>query len=1057
MVILSINYSLIMVKNNGKKVQPGDSLIMYPLKLKIMYPLKSKFNLFMRPFIAGLLLICLQNTAFGVEIVRLNLNYNNAPHTIDIELFDTVTPLTVNNFVNYVNSGKYDGSFFNRAVAGFIIQAGGFTFRPATPTSPLEPVANNSGLANVPLESSSPVKNEFALTSLTNVRGTLAMAKLPHNPDSASDEWFINLADNRVNLDNQNGGFTVFGRVIDDGMVTADKISNFPIQTFAGSILGSAFSALPVVNYTLYTSVLKKNLVMITSASSSIVRPILRFTPGFTPDGNNFPLAVAGNSSGKLQVFTFTNTGNEALIVDPIVNTLVSPSPFTLEADTCSNATLAPVSVNPAASCQLKIRFTAITAATVADSLALSYSGLSGNYHVTLELKAEGIPATAVLSLNRTSVGFLPTDQGGTDTQKLMLRNKGGGALTLNNIVSSNADFSFDTIGCAAGTVLTAGQSCELTLSFTPSSIANSFHPNGSNITGNLTIATSASNVTVPLSGAGVDPTISTPSPVNFNNVLSGQSAAQGVSIQNTGLTGLLIDTITFTGPDAALFSYRTDCPSGIMKAAASCTIGVTFKPNSNGVKNATLVVNSNDATHPQVNIALTGKGIIATTPVLNASGNSLIFGSHVVDGTTLNHSLILDNIGAGIITINSISIIGANASLFGFDSAGCRAGTTLNSCNLKVSFTPVSNGSFSANLFVQTTAGNLTIPLSGTGTASSIAAPKTIDVGVSQVNGLDAKQGFFIGNAGASKLSVSNISITGVDKNAFKLNNLCPATAPDAITLNPAKQCQIGITLSSLTLGNKTANIILTTNDPVNSSYTIHLTGVTDTDVDGVPASIERQAPNNGDGNNDGIADAIENNVASFVAGSNKRITLVSNIAKLSKTATILNGVKVLSKLPGAFPKDKFFDIGAYSFTIRLSVVGDGVDVGVYLPLDVKVDKFYRFGPTPNNPTPHLYDFTFNSKTGVGAKILGPVTVRSKFGKSIKVNFVLISYIDGKLGDDDLTANGAIVNSAGGFSTPHAASSSSSGAMSIYYLLFFGFTGLLLRLATRSSRVLTP
>ncbi len=999
-------------------------------------------------FLFALFALSQQNTAFAVQIVRLNLDYNNQPHTMDIELFDTVTPQTVNNFLNYVNSGKYNGSFFNRTVPGFIIQTGGFTFRPPTPTSPLRPISENTGLATVPLENSSPVTNEFALTSMTNVRGTLAMAKLAHNPDSASNEWFINLADNRTNLDKQNGGFTVFGRVIDNGMSLADEISNFPIQTFAGSVLGPAFGALPVVNYdfTLFPPILKDNLVMITSANSSIVRPILRFTPGFTPDGNNFPLDVPGDG-GRVQTFTFTNTGNESLTIAPIVNTLASP--FTLEADTCSNATLAPVSGNPAASCSLSIRFTAATATVVTDSLALSYTGLSGNYNVNLELKAEGVPATAVLDINRTSVGFSPTDQGGTDTQKVILRNKGGADLTINSITSDNTDFTFDSISCATGTVLTTGQSCDLTLTFTPSSITNTFHPGGSNITGNLSIITSASTIAVPLSGAGVDPTISiTPSTVDFGSVLSGQSAAQAVSVQNTGLIGLLIDTITISGADAALFSYSTDCPSGIMNAAASCTIGITFKPNSNGIKNATLVVNSNDANNPQTTIALTGKGIIATTPVLNALDNAINFGSHNVDGTTLNHTLAIDNIGAGIITINSISITGTNASLFGFDNVDCKAGSTLNSCNLIVSFTPASNGNFSANLFIQTTEGDLTIPLYGTGIASSIVSPQIIDTGVSQINGLDAKQGFFIGNAGASKLSVSNIAITGADKNDFSLNNQCPSTSPDVITLNPASQCQFSITLSSQVTGNKTADLVFTTNDPVNTTYTIHLTGITDTDVDGVPASIEQQAPNNGDGNNDNIADDIQNNVASFVAGANKRITLVSDNATVTKSATVLTGVKVLDKIPDGFPADKFFDIGAYNFTIRLAFVGDGVTVGVYLPLDVNVDKFYRFGPTPDNTTPHLYDFSFDAATGVGARVIGPVSVVSKSGDSIKVNLVLINYIDGKTGDDDLTANGFIANSAGGFSTPHpAASSSSSGTVSLYYLLFISMTGFILRI----------
>ena len=66
-----------------------------------------------------------------------------------------------------------------------------------------------------------PIKNEF---KISNTRGTVAMAKLGGNPDSATCQFFINVADNGSNLDYQNGGFTVFGKVV-EGMDVADKIA----------------------------------------------------------------------------------------------------------------------------------------------------------------------------------------------------------------------------------------------------------------------------------------------------------------------------------------------------------------------------------------------------------------------------------------------------------------------------------------------------------------------------------------------------------------------------------------------------------------------------------------------------------------------------------------------------------------------------------------------------------------------------------------------------------------------------------------------------------------
>lgn len=86
-----------------------------------------------------------------------------------------------------------------------------------------------------------PVVNEFGRS---NLRGTIAMAKLGNDPNSATSQWFFNLADNSNNLDNQNGGFTVFGEVVDNGMAVVDAIAALPVY-YADSV----FSELPLRNY----------------------------------------------------------------------------------------------------------------------------------------------------------------------------------------------------------------------------------------------------------------------------------------------------------------------------------------------------------------------------------------------------------------------------------------------------------------------------------------------------------------------------------------------------------------------------------------------------------------------------------------------------------------------------------------------------------------------------------------------------------------------------------------------------------------------------------------
>ncbi|MCA9263410.1 MAG: peptidylprolyl isomerase [Planctomycetales bacterium] len=151
---------------------------------------------------------------------------------ITLAMRSDVAPQTVENFLNYVEDGDYTDMFFHRSVAGFVLQGGGFT------SSPAKLCDTGCGLGDVNpdqfgiIPTDAPVVNEF---NLSNVRGTVAMAKLGGDPDSATSQFFFNLSDNSANLDNQNGGFTVFAQVAN--MTVVDDIAT---RSFAD--LSSIFS-----------------------------------------------------------------------------------------------------------------------------------------------------------------------------------------------------------------------------------------------------------------------------------------------------------------------------------------------------------------------------------------------------------------------------------------------------------------------------------------------------------------------------------------------------------------------------------------------------------------------------------------------------------------------------------------------------------------------------------------------------------------------------------------------------------------------------------------------
>ncbi len=168
-------------------------------------------------------------------LAQLRITGYSSTVSLEVELFDHEKPLTVANFVRLVEAGAYSRMFFHRLVPGFVIQGGGYR---ADETYTM--------VDNVPHLGS--ITNEFGTGPLrSNVRGTLAMAKLPGDPDSATSQFFINLADNSDNLDSQNGGFTVFGRVISDPQGVLDFWNT--LSHGVGIVnVGSPFEELPV-NY----------------------------------------------------------------------------------------------------------------------------------------------------------------------------------------------------------------------------------------------------------------------------------------------------------------------------------------------------------------------------------------------------------------------------------------------------------------------------------------------------------------------------------------------------------------------------------------------------------------------------------------------------------------------------------------------------------------------------------------------------------------------------------------------------------------------------------------
>jgi cyclophilin family peptidyl-prolyl cis-trans isomerase len=161
--------------------------------------------------------------------VQFDVRIGDETKAIHLALLPVSAPLTVANFIAYIEAGYFDNNLLHRSVPGFIIQGGAFNF------------AENLTIGDVP--SFDPVKNE---PGISNTRGTVSMAKLGGDPNSATSSWFINLANNALDLDGQNGGFTVFADVIGNGMAVADEIASLPVYDVSFELGSGAFAEMPL-------------------------------------------------------------------------------------------------------------------------------------------------------------------------------------------------------------------------------------------------------------------------------------------------------------------------------------------------------------------------------------------------------------------------------------------------------------------------------------------------------------------------------------------------------------------------------------------------------------------------------------------------------------------------------------------------------------------------------------------------------------------------------------------------------------------------------------------
>lgn len=474
-----------------------------------------------------------------------------------------------------------------------------------------------------------------------------------------------------------------------------------------------------------------------------------------------------------------------------------------------------------------------------------------------------------------------------------------------------------------------------------------------------------------------------------------------------------------------APFSATTTCNDPAIAVGSTCEITVTFAPTTadNFQDVLDIAFSSINIPNLPINLQATSRFL---PRVASSTGSSLDF-QFVYPGVSSTQTVSITNIGQQELTFDAIAI--DDVSNFS-QTNNCVALFYNESCEIEVTFNTPVEGLKTASLSIGTNApapeSPFVIALLGTGSTTvipDIDAKTSHDFG-DLLNGETTSVEVTLTNRGTSDLNLISFTLTGDNASEFTRASSC------ALVLAPSASCVVTIEFSPTTLGAKKAELTIASDDPDESAFSINLTGTSSSESDNIPDAEENGAPNNGDGDSNGVPDRLQANVASMRIASGDYLTLVaSGFISFKKTAIIAN------PSPANAPTGVQLDDGVLSFEFAPIPGTNQTKIGMILPVRPRVDSFYQYGPTPDDPVPHWYEFMFDQNTGTGAQILNNVTLTAPNGRAIQRDIVQIWYVDGQRGDADLTVNGNIIN-AGSVTMSKRDNSSASSSLSGYLVL---------------------
>jgi hypothetical protein len=465
------------------------------------------------------------------------------------------------------------------------------------------------------------------------------------------------------------------------------------------------------------------------------------------------------------------------------------------------------------------------------------FNGTNSDYTIlaSAELYNSSSTTAPVASFAPTSLTFASQTINTTSAaQTITLTNSGNAAMTITgvSIAGTNAgDFAQTNTCPVSPATLAASANCTISVTFKPTATG----ARAANVSVADNAAGSPQTVSLAGTGAAANTPIVTLSPTTLtfaSTTVGSTSAAQTVTLTNTGTAALTITGVTLTGTNTGDFAQTNTCPvsPATLAANANCTISVTFKPTATGARSANVSIADNATGSPQT-VPLTGTGAAAGTPAVTLNPTSLSFAATTVGSTSAAQTVTLTNSGTGALTITGVSLTGANPGDYAQTNTCPLSPATLAanaSCSLSVTFKPTATGARSASVSIadNATGSPQSIALSGTGSAATFTvtvAPTSLTFASQTLQTTSPAQNVTVTNTGTGTVQFAGFTISGTNSGDFALGTGATCNATGTLAANAS--CTIAVTFTPTVAGARTATLSIADN-ATGSPQTVALSG---------------------------------------------------------------------------------------------------------------------------------------------------------------------------------------------------------------------------------------